>query len=313
VRILYLVDKSQYNTKMSRVRFHGMLAIGRQDGVDVHWSGNGWEDYNSTLSVQDNIDKIYPAPDLVVAYNPMSLRHFNAVRARTCVRYNEMFDITKTVKEIEHTLPDVIICHHENDKKQFEKMMPDHNFKYVGHCAEKVIYKDYGIEKKVDLLLVGAVGTRSILGNHYPLRIRLVKDILPKINPEYRCVVLQHPGGVLYDASSERNSFEFAQAINMAKICLTCSGIPKSKFGKYVEVPMCGTALAADLPDQENVELSKFIIEINNDWPDQKIVDQLEKYLDNPKLLEAVTTAGKEYAQDYTQEKYAERFLEAIA
>tara|TARA_Y100000034_G_scaffold20628_3_gene23618 strand:- start:8914 stop:9855 length:942 start_codon:yes stop_codon:yes gene_type:complete len=312
MKILYLVDKHEYDTKMSRVRFHSMLAIGRQPDVELKWSGLNWPDYDMKLTVQENIDQICPNPDLVVAYKPLLLRDFDKVTAKTCVRYNEMYDLSWTVKEIENSNPNIIICHHENDKNRYEQLFPNRKFAYVGHCAEKIIYKDYGIEKKVDLLLVGAVGTTSILGQHYPLRIRLARDILPRINPKYRCVVLQHPGGVLYDAPSERNSFEFAQAISMAKICLTCSGLPKSKFGKYVEVPMCGTALAADLPDQEHSELRKFLIEISNEWTDEAIVKRLEKYLGDEKLLSKVTKAGLKYAQGFTQEKYAERFLEVV-
>jgi len=290
-----------------------MLAIGRLPDIEVHWSGLNWPDYDIALTTQENIDKIYPNPDLVVAYKPLLLREFGKVTHKTCIRYNEMFDITKTVKEIEEADPDIIICHHENDKIQYSKLMKNRHFDYIGHCAEKVIYKDHKVEKKVDLMLIGAVRTKSILGDHYPLRIRIARDILPKINPKYRCVVLQHPGGVLYDAPSERNSFEFAQAIGMARICITCSGQPKSKFGKYVEVPMCGTALAADLPNQEQLALGAFVIELKDSMSDQQIIDLLEGYLENKDLLKRNTSIGLKYAKEFTQEKYAERFMEVVS
>ena len=68
----------------------------------------------------------------------------------------------------------------------------DHTLRFynVPHAAEKVIYKDYGMPKKYDILLAGAVATKSLLGDHYPLRIRLARDILPKMVNKYKCTYL---------------------------------------------------------------------------------------------------------------------------
>ena len=57
MKILYLCDRQAYLTKMSRVRFHGIRAIGKLCGLT--WSGNGWENYDSSKTVQENIDLIY--------------------------------------------------------------------------------------------------------------------------------------------------------------------------------------------------------------------------------------------------------------
>ena len=39
---------------MSRVRSYGIHALSKI--VNVHYSGDGWSDYNSLLTVQENID-----------------------------------------------------------------------------------------------------------------------------------------------------------------------------------------------------------------------------------------------------------------
>ena len=44
INILYLVDKSIYLTKMSRVRFHAMKALGEITNL-VYW-GPGWLRYS---------------------------------------------------------------------------------------------------------------------------------------------------------------------------------------------------------------------------------------------------------------------------
>ena len=168
------------------------------------------------------------------------------------------------------------------------------------------------MQKKYDILLAGAVYTKSILGDHYPLRIRLARDILPKMSKKYICGVLNHPGGILRDAASDRNSFEYAQTLNSAKICVTCSGQPKSRFGKYIEVPMCASAIAADIPGEEELLFKDFVIDINMGMSDDEIISKLSFYIDNEEERNKLVNKGLQYAQYYTQERYADDFVRTI-
>jgi len=320
LNILYLCDKNVYNTKMSRVRFHGMRAIGKRDDVNLKWSGPGWDGYNKNKTVSKNIEKIYKdsKPDLVVAYKPLNLLRFRDVNIPKCIRYNEMYDVDWTNKEIFDSRSNLIICHHENDmheyKKRYSMKKIDHTLRFynVPHAAEKIIYRDYGLPKKYDILLAGAVATKSLLGDHYPLRIRLARDILPKMANKYKCSILQHPGGNLYNASSDENSFFYAQQLSSAKICVTCSGKPKSRFGKYIEIPMCGAVLAADLPGEEQNIFKEFMIEIDMSMSDEEIINKLSYYLDNDEERQALVQKGLKYAENHTQEKYAEKFVNIV-
>ena len=55
-----------------------------------------------------------------------------------------------------------------------------------------------------------------------------------------------------------------ASAINNSKITLTDTGIPRSRYGKYIEFPMCGTsAICGDLPEDDADDYS-FVINVNN-------------------------------------------------
>ena len=47
MKILYLVKKQTYVTKMSRVRFHGIKALEKL--VEVKYSGPGWSDYDNMI------------------------------------------------------------------------------------------------------------------------------------------------------------------------------------------------------------------------------------------------------------------------
>ena len=69
MNILYLVNQKYYIGKMSRVRFHGMKAISKL--TNVTWWGPGWEGYDNSHYVQENIDMLEEKPDLIVTYKPL--------------------------------------------------------------------------------------------------------------------------------------------------------------------------------------------------------------------------------------------------
>ena len=105
---------------------------------------------------------------------------------------------------------------------------------------------------------------------------------------------------------------DFSKAINKAKICLTCSGGPKSRFGKYIEIPASGTAIAGDLPNQDHDEFKKFLIELDLNMTDDEIITKLRSYLDDEKQLQNVIQNGLKFGKKYTQEWYAKRFVEEV-
>ena len=190
IDILYLCDKNYHDTKMSRVRFHGMAAIGKI--ANVVWSGNGWQGYDSNKAVQENINEIYnnnKKPDIVIAFKPLEMKNFSEVESLRGLRYNEMYDVQWTLKEIEESKSNIIICHHRNDMLEYIDKFKDFSewpvtFINVPHCAEKTIFKDYKLSKPIDILLVGSIGYQSMLGDHYPLRTRIYR-LLENIPQKY--------------------------------------------------------------------------------------------------------------------------------
>ena len=315
MKVLYLCNRDQYVTKMSRVRFHSMEAIG--EICDLRWSGPNWKGYDTNKSAQENIDVIYGGedkPDLVVGYKPLDLEGFSGIEAKKCIRYNEMYDEAWTKKEIDESGADIVICHHLNDMNHYKENIYDGSrihFINIPHSAERTIFKDMRLDKKIDLMLVGSIYYESMLGKHYPLRERMV-GILQRMSKRYQCKLYPHPGGDHMDSYTSIYTKQFAYAVNSSKICVTCSGAPKSRFGKYVEISMCGTALAADLPGEQQDDISKFLIDINLDMDDYEIVDKLGYYIDNEVEREKLTSLGLKWSENYTQEEYAKRFTERI-
>ena len=324
MKILYLVNKNYHDSKMSRVRFHSMTAIGKV--VVVEYFGLNWEDWDKQKTCQENIDLKFPNVifDLVVGFKPLDMKGFKDIKFRKCIRYNEMYDKDWTITEIVQSGVDVVICHHYNDFKEYKELFgkvkgpKEIIFRYVPHSVERKIFKPIPEIKKVfDVIIVGATNVQTMLGEHYPLRKRMVRLLSEsnKLTDNFKCKVIPHVGGSFPDAHTDRYAVDFAMKINTSKIVITDSGAPKSRFGKYIEVPSCGVALAGDVyNDHPNDvhELKKFLIEINMDMSDDEILSKIVYYLIHNKERKKLVEQGLEYVTNFTQEKYAERFLEAI-
>ena len=304
MKILFLVNKQTYHTKMSRVRFHGIGAL--EKIATVKYWGLNWENYNPKLTVQQNLDNMQDKFDICIAYKPLELKNFKDINIPKCIRYNEMYNINWTLKEIKESGSQLVICHHLNDCEQYQKMnIPNVKFVYIGHCAEKTIFKNYNTPKEYDVLIAGCISS------HYPLRNKFLR-LLPQLKKKYKCHQHPHPGYDLNDAHTDRYLKEMAIAINKARITLTDTGLPRSRYGKYIEIPMCGTsAICGDLPDDKADDYS-YVIEVTNSMTAQEIFDKISYYLDNEdKRLEKVQK-GIEFASNYTQEHYAERLMKEI-
>ena len=75
---------------------------------------------------------------------------------------------------------------------------------------------------------------------------------------------------------------------------------------------MCGTAIAADMPGEQQEEFSKFLIEIDMSMSYDEIAEKLSYYLDNDEERNAKVEEGLKYASRYTQEEYAKRFINSF-
>tara|TARA_R110002020_G_scaffold354675_3_gene567415 strand:- start:841 stop:1803 length:963 start_codon:yes stop_codon:yes gene_type:complete len=314
MKIAFLCDKEHYLKKMSRVRFHSMEAIEKMSTKkNFLWGGPNWENWNELDTVDKNLDENNFKPDVIVGYKPLDIKGFSESKYTKCIRYNEMYDADWTTKEINLSASDIVICHHKNDWEDWKDKKFNKPIKFINipHCVEKSVFKDYKLPKTHDILLVGAINVTTKLGQHYPLRQKML-DVLGDMSDDYKVGVYQHPGYVLGDAHENKYAIDFAKAINSAKICVTCSGAPKSRFGKYVEIPNCRTAIAADIPNEEEETFKKFVIEINVNDDNKTIIEKLKKYLDNQEELEKMAYRGWMLMQKYTQEWYAAVFINKI-
>ena len=54
------------------------------------------------------------------------------------------------------------------------------------------------------------------------------------------------------------------------------------------------------------------MIQIDMSMSDEEIINKLTYYLENEKERQKLVDKGYEYAIEYTQEKYAQKFLEVV-
>jgi hypothetical protein len=105
---------------------------------------------------------------------------------------------------------------------------------------------------------------------------------------------------------------DYARLINRSKITLTCSSRWKYRLAKYVEVPMCASMLAADLPDEDRAFFRKFMLVLDPEDPDGEIMDRLVRFALDDRLREQKVRAGLRLCKEFTQEHYADRLIRAI-
>jgi hypothetical protein len=305
LRILYLCSRQIYSRKMSRGRFHAVAAL--TNSCQLRITGNGWEDYHEDETVAENVRRLYHGdfPDAVLAYKPLDHVRFSDLPCLKLITYNEMWDVEGTTREIVESGARLVIAHHRNDIEKYGHLR-DVRFVNISHCAETSIYRDYGLSKDIDLLLAGAMDEY-----HYPFRARLKRLMEGHLSQRLRCRVLPHPGFDLQDLDGVILE-DYARMINRSKITLTCSSRWKYRLAKYVEVPMCASLLAADLPDEDHDFFRRFMLVIDPEATDEEIIDRLIFYAVADDARDRLIQTGRKLCADYSQENYAARLIRAI-
>lgn len=286
--------------KMSRVRFHGIDAIGRHPEVELLKSGPGWSGFRNIKQVSDNCN-----PDLIVWYKPFEVAGFEiSGGVPRCLRYNEMWHVRATTDEILRSHTSLVICHHNNDILQYKGVKTAQFFNNP-HCAEKEVFKDYSLDKEYDVLFTGAVS------QHYPLRVRLAKITSEILSKKFNCKILRHPGYTIRDV--DHQAAEYAKELSRARIALVSSSKHKYALAKYVEAPMCRTLLCGDIPKENEQWYKSWMLEVNSGMTNDQIANVITECLNNKKGMKELTEKGyQENLKKRTQEHYANRFVDIV-
>jgi len=312
--LLYLCPVEIQRKKMSRVRFHAIDAISKVMNVKQYFPEKD-EDIKTVVDTYK--------PKYVFWYKPCDLKNFLYVASNKniikIISYNEMYNRQKTIKEILTSRSNLIICHHNNDYDWYVKNYDlyfntcNYNsrrvvFVNIPHSANENIFKDYGLKKEWDVLLVGRATPK-----HYPFRVRLLNIVENRLSKICKTKVWEHPGYNLDIKNHDDILVEYAKAINKSKITLSCSSKYFYLLGKMTEIPACRSLLCSDLPDDRNDIFSQFTLEINDSMSDDKIVEKIKSMLNNDSKLKEMTDLGKAIIDEKFQfVHYAAKFKKII-
>ena len=302
MRILHLVPKELYDTKMSRVKFHAMDAIGKL--TTLKYDGPGWPGYKGIKPACDSFK-----PDLIISYWAISDTPKEiGITIPLCIIRNEMYDIKKSLPIVQRTNPDISIYHYANDMKLWKGKTGNTTYINLPQCGEKTIFKDYGLPKKYDLLVVGVLSSGV-----YPFRTRLNGIADSYLSKKWKYRRRRHPGYNKTKASNNAEPISYARMINESKITLACTSKFKYALGKYVEIPMCNSVLAGDIPDERQDFFKSFMLTLNTGDSNEVIINKIESLLRNESELKKRSKKGMdEMLANYTHEHYAKRFLSKI-
>ena len=297
-RIVYCCKMEYFIKKMSRVRFWAIIELARHPNVAMFFTGKGWANFIPTKSIQQQIHIFQP--NFLIWYKPLEYILKNSMIPK-CIRYNEMWDMEWTCKEIDNSNSNLIVCHHKNDWEKYVELYKNkinRHIIYLPHHANPEIFYNQYLDKNIDILIAGVIKERN-----YPLKHR-ISQLVKKYLQQYRIYTIQHPGYNIDDAYSDKIQKEFAYYINCSKLVIACTSSYNYRLGKYVEIPMCGGVIIGDIPYEEQDDFRKFIVEVNMEMQDEEIVDKIKMVLENRELLLRYSLIGEAWAQKYTTKKY---------
>jgi hypothetical protein len=193
-------------------------------------------------------------------------------------------------------------------RDKFEEWYPEyaHKMRWLPGHATISVFKDYGLKKDIDYLLMGAVHPRI-----YSLRYKILEVMQNKPGFVYH----EHPGYRNIKEHEKNTIFAFekyAREINRAKIFFTCNSIYKYTVMKYYEVTACKTLLMAPV-SPEILDLGfvpdKHFVAITEDDFQKKA----EYYLHHDKEREKIAKAGYLFVREqHSTAQRARQFVSMI-
>jgi hypothetical protein len=312
--LLHLVPKAIYDTKMSRVRFEEVEALKLANPpMRVYTTGPGWEDWPPGATPEQYVLGLLEAtknnrelqPQLILSYGVEGL---SRVPIPTIMIFHETYNYPKTMRAIRDTGAKLVIFTYTNDLALYQPELEaeDRLLYSIPHSATQEIYKDYGLEKDVDVLIVG-----NLAEQFYPFRYRLARLAKRELAKRgYRVVHLPHPGFTLPPREYTAVGEEYAQWLNRSKVVVTCCSKQKYAFCKLVEIPLCNALPVSDLPAERRGFFRQTLLNVEPWMLDREILAKVEDVLDDDALrLRLTTIAHDKVASRLEMRHWAERFI----
>ncbi|WP_186576733.1 glycosyltransferase [Aquibacillus kalidii] len=193
-------------------------------------------------------------------------------------------------------------------RDQFIEIYPEYKerIEWFPHFVHTNIFKDYGMAKDINLLMMGAIN------DYYPFRQKLLKAYEGDSNFTYH----GHPGYRNFSKEEEEQLYigeQYAREINRAKIMFTCPSKLNYPVLKYFEALACKTLLLA--PTFKELEDLGFIPNFHFIPVDEvNVKEKAAYYLENEKERERIAEQGYHFIrQNHTVEGRTKQLVEKIS
>jgi hypothetical protein len=196
-------------------------------------------------------------------------------------------------------------------ESHYEANCPDVRFVWTPNAVRTDIFRDYGLDKEIDLLFYGATF------DWYPLRRRL-RDLLDRLatSSALRVKILPHPGYchegyVPHDGHCVGESL--AREINRSWITIATGSIHRCLFSKHLEIPASKSLAAGSMPDQARPFLGRGFVDLEGK-NDDEIIEVFDRLLRNKDDLRARIEDGyRRVRAGFPVEGYAQELLDLVA
>lgn len=297
---------------------YDMEAIKKAGDTKVY--GPGWDGYVNT-DIREIIKQLYgnDKPDIIYSYfyenervESAYLTHYKIPErlANFPIGLNKVNDIPKifAISDFWHKKNQNLLlasgfshcigcfCPPYSNSKDFfsffsEEFRKKVKFIPLPRCIDKNCFKDYGLEKKYDVVSLGAIW------HFYPLRL-FMHGVLAanheKLGIKYKNY--PHCGSEFSHSNFVRE--EYAKAINGSKILVSCGGRYHVAYNKIFEAMACNTVYVGERPYGEkelHMEDGYNYVAVDH----ANFVEKIMHYLKNENELKKIADNGKSTFEQY--------------
>lgn len=310
--IVFIADEHFYKNSNGKTSYNFINYISKNKyyTITIFYTD---EKVNNVISKINDIK-----PKLIIIFE------INAFQEKTC-KFNDIFNlnipvylflddtyyVTSITSKCQYTqLITGFIFWYNNEliTKSYKIKFPDKQvLNFNSRYINTDIYKDYGLQKKYDILLYGNRNFKYNYKNEeiitiqnwikkyeennniiinkkidfYPLRVKL-ETILKKIQNRYNILIL--PEGT-YDNSKIVNE-ELSKLINESYLTIACSSIADVLLHKHLEIPASKSVILGSYPSDYKELFNGNIIEVNEYMTDDQIINIIDNALSNKEDLE---------------------------
>lgn len=330
MKLLCLMPQQLWYSRLSASRRHDVKAVQRHPDVDLILSGVGWPDWDNNVPAVENLKRIMPDCDAAWIYKaegnprknvpPMNGHQDLAEAVLVIEKFQELWwsgsspnDPPAGWQQAIDRRIGLAILSHANDVPRMRPAAEKSGttIAVIPHGAEPAVFAQAAQEwpgRKIDVLLTGSIGA-----THYPLRTRW-KALMEAGRLPGKCYLHPHPG---YwhngEAAAAAKVRDYAQNLGKSKLVLGCTSRHRYELARFPEAAMAGAIHVSDMPEIPPKGYEDFIIPVEPDWSDERLIQTVANLLaDEPKLRAMSAAAQATARQFFNWDLWAARFVDAV-